>query len=85
MGTHRSALIVKDLLNELKRRLGALAAGGACTCLCVCMCVLGDVSHLLLLARLIHLGLQEVDEFGLLGYGALHFYLLMRVNSLQID
>lgn len=31
------------------------------------------------------LGLQEVYELGLLGDGSLHFHLLMRVSSLQVE
>lgn len=38
---------------------------------------------LLFLCRLVHFGLKEINEFGLLGDGPLHLYLLVGVYSLQ--
>lgn len=42
-----------------------------------------DFSDLLFLGRLVHFGLEEVNEFGLLGDGPLHLHLLVGVYSLQ--
>lgn len=39
--------------------------------------------HLLFLGRLVHFGLEEINEFGLLRYSPLHLYLLVGVYSLQ--
>lgn len=42
-------------------------------------------NNLFLLGASMSLGLQEVYELGLLGDGSLHFHLLMRVSSLQVE
>lgn len=42
-------------------------------------------SDLLLLGATVSLGLEEVNELGLLGNGPLHFHLLMGVHSLQVE
>lgn len=40
-------------------------------------------TDLLFLGGLVHFGLEEVNEFGLLGDSPLHLHLLMGVYSLQ--
>lgn len=42
-------------------------------------------ADLLLLGAAVGLRLQEVDEFGLLRDGSLHFHLLMGVDGLQVE
>lgn len=40
------------------------------------------LAHLFLLGRLVHLGLQEINELGLLRDSALHFNLFMGIENL---